>query len=192
MKQMALALVLGALLCACTAEGVSAGSAEGYTLSLSALDAEDKGEELVLLIRAEDGRAAAAMIEGGASTLIEPAEAEALLADSAATLERDAPLAKGESAENPTSDRVSLRLPGVSIEADSREGGADRARVSLGFGKHQIQVDAHDGETNGNDRALVRISGADAKAAREFIEKQDGLSTEVRRQLLEKLGLGAS
>lgn len=184
MKRLVMALGALMLVTACTDQVEARSEAGLYTISLSARDGAENSEELVFLIRGEDGRAAAALIEGGASTVLAVAEAEALLADTADGLN---PSSAAE-ADPLKGDRVRLELPGVSISADSSEDGkADRARVSVGVGKHRIEVDARDGD--GAEQALVRIAGADAAAARKFIAEQEELSAEVRRHFYETLGL---
>lgn len=154
----------------------------------------EQGEEIVLIVRGNDGRETAALIEGGASSIIESAAAQALLREAVDTVERHAPSAeeKAEAEAAPAKEgavvreRVRVRLPGLSIEADKNEGESGRTKVAVGFGPSQVEVQAVDGAEHGV--ALVRLRG-DAKMVRDFLQDQEGLSPEVRTQMLQALGL---
>lgn len=168
-------LIAAAALGACEAqvngERIKLGEGGPYVLSIAA-----RGEgESVILLRGPDGKAAAALVEGGASSLLTEGEAQALFAEAA-------PNAAIEGGE-----RVDVKLPGLQITAvDDAGAGEERARVSIGFGKSRIEVDAQAGS---EERAILRISGMDAAAARDFLREQDEFSEEIKAAMLAELGL---
>jgi len=184
MKRMAVALGALMVLAACEAEVDAAARSPGREpYALTILAGDERGEEQrVMLIEANDGRAAAVMIEGGASVLLSEDEAKGLLSE-AALSPTPAEAANGSQ----QAERFELRLPGLSISASSSETGEDQARVSVGFGASRVEIDARDAD--GTARAVVRIAGADADDARKFIEEQAEITPETRAELYERLGL---
>lgn len=154
--------------------GAGASPGEGYTLEVRAGDAEQ-----TYVVTAPDGRVVAARASGGASMLLDGEVARALGAAQ--------PLSGAE-----TPEVFALRMPGVniSISADADNPDSDSARVSIDAGGHSVLVDADEGGPgDADDRAHVRINGASAETAREFVVKADELSPEVQARMLAALGL---
>jgi hypothetical protein len=82
-----------------------------------------------------------------------------------------------------------VRAGGFSLSISASDAGpaADIARIELNAGGSSVLIDA--GDDASRKRALVRIGGADAEAARNFIEEADGLSAETKARMLRALGL---
>ncbi|MBI1186080.1 MAG: hypothetical protein GC206_01840 [Alphaproteobacteria bacterium] len=148
-----------------------AASESGYTLDVFAREAEK-----IYMVRAADGRAAAARVADGASALMDAADAQGLMPQALV-------------GEAPGDARISIQAPGFSmqINADETAGEDGRARVDINAGGHRVFVDA-EGEGDAG-RAVVHIAGADADAARNFIDEADGLSAETRAGMRAALGL---
>lgn len=174
------ALVLG--LAACDADvrapvdGEQA-AAGGYTIEIRATDVEQ-----TYLITAPDGRTIGARAAEGASALMDTTRAQALAAD---------PLPQSEE----TMEVLSLRVPGFDLSIGANEENAEgehgQVRLSLGGTDGQrVEVNANEGGPgDADDRAHVRITGADEAAVREFITGQDELSPSVQAQMLAELGV---
>ncbi len=173
-------IVAAALVCACAPEGSLEGApaGESYTLEIRASETDQ-----TYLITAPDGRVVGARAAEGASALMNSERARALIDDPPSM---DVP-----------PEVLSLRVPGFDLRINAEEGGADgesgRVALSIGAEGQQIVVNAEEGAPGDADnRAYVRISGADEDAVREFVEDADGLSTEVRAEMLAGLGLAAT
>jgi len=92
--------------------------------------------------------------------------------------------------------RVAIQLPGfdLRVAADDDtdgDGDGDHGRVNLSIGgQQQVVVHADEGGPgDADDRAFVRITGADKDSARDFINDAEELSAEVKTQMLTELGL---
>lgn len=151
--------------------------AGGYTMEIRAGELEQ-----TYLITTPDGRTVGARAAEGASALMDATRAQALAAE---------PPPQGEDLP----EQVSIRLPGfemrVSGAEDNSEGDNGQVRISVGGenGQH-VTVNADEGGPgDADDRAYVRITGADADAVRDFIAEQEELSADVKTQLLAELGL---
>jgi hypothetical protein len=160
-----------------TGEGEQAASQAGYTLEIRASEIEQ-----TYVVTAPDGRVVAARAAEGASALMDSARARALAGETQP---------QGE----PVPEVMSLRVPGFEMSIGATEEGADgeRGRVALSIGGsdgQRIEVDANEGGPGGaDDRAHVRITGADEEAVRQFISRADELSPAVQAQMLAELGL---
>ncbi len=173
------ALALGAAACgdATTSEGGQAEAAtDTYTMEIRAGELEQS-----YVVIAPDGRVVGARASGGASALMADARAQALAGS---------PPPEGE--ELP--EVMALRLPGFSMSIsgtdDSGEGENGRVNLSIGADGQRITVYADEGGPGeADDRAYVRITGADANAVREFIDEAEELSPEVKTEMRTALGL---
>lgn len=179
MRWMIAVLALGLAACdrsVSSSDGAQA-EADGYTMEIRAGEVEQ-----TYLITTPDGRTVGARAAEGASALMDSARAQALIAEPPPQNE-DLP------------ERVAIRLPGfemtVSGEDDggSEENGQVRLNIGGGDGE-QVTVHADEGGPGeADDRAYVRITGADEDSVREFISNAEELSPEVKTQLLAELGL---
>lgn len=154
----------------------TAGAAGGYTMEIRA-----SGIEQTYLITTPEGRTVGARAAEGASALMDENRAQALIAD---------PPPQGE--EMP--EVMSMRFPGFSLsisgEEDQGEGENGRVNISMGGEGQNITVRADEGGPGeADDRAWVRITGADEEAVREFINEQEELSAEVKAEMFTALGL---
>lgn len=172
---------LAALAAACSAEvgENSVAPGESYTLEVRAA-----GGEQTYLVIAPDGRVVGARAAEGASALMDAERARAFAAD---------PPAQGETPP----EVMSLRLPGLDmqINADEDDANGDNGRVALSLGREgqNIVVNADEGGPGeADDRAYVRITGADRDAARDFINDAEELSADVKAQMLAALGIAAT
>jgi hypothetical protein len=157
-------------------DGGDAASGEGYTLEVRAT-----GAEQTYLVTAPDGRVVGARAAEGASALMNSDRARALAGD---------PPPQGD----PPPEVMSLRFPGVDMQISAEESGADgdsgRANVSIGAGGHNIVVHADEGGPGeADDRAYVRITGADEGTVRDFISDAEELSPQVKAEMFAELGL---
>lgn len=173
--------VLALALAACdpsvdTKSGEEAAAPEGYTMVIRATAGEQ-----TYLITAPDGRTVGARAAEGASALMESSRAQSLIGEPAPRMEE-------------VPEVMALRLPGfeMSIGGTEGEAGEDSGQVklSIGDGAQRVEVNADEGGPGeADDRAFVRITGADEEAVREFIAEADELSPDVRTQMLAGLGL---
>jgi len=157
-------------------KGEPSAAAEGYTLEIRASELEQ-----TFLVTAPDGRVVGARAAEGASALMDADRARAMFADP-------------PPAQDAAPEVMSLRVPGFEMSVGANEEGAEgdhgQVRIAFGDGAQRIEVNANDGGPGENDdRAFVRITGADAEAVREFIAEADQLSPEVQAQMLTELGL---
>lgn len=154
-----------------------AGGEGGYTLEIRASPAEQ-----TYLIYAPDGEVVGGRSSGGASALLDADGVRALASEPAA-------------AESDAVEVMSLRLPGFSMSVggtdEDADGGNGRVALSIGGAEgHNIEVNASEGGPGeGDDRAFVRITGADEAAVRRFIVEADELSPSVQAQMLAALGM---
>ncbi len=154
-------------------------TASGYTMEIRA-----SGADQTYLITAPDGRVVGARAAEGASALMDATRAAALVADPPQFAE-----AEREGGE------VSIRLPGFSLSASGDEENPDgeqgRVAISVGGdrGEHVTVHADEGGPGEADDRAYVRITGADEEAVRSFIDEADHLSPEVKAQMRSALAL---
>lgn len=173
---------LAALAAACSADintGDSAAPGQSYTLEVRATSGEQ-----TYLITAPDGRVVGARAAEGASALMNGDRARALAGD---------PPPQGEAPP----EVMSLRLPGVNMqinaEPDDTKGDNGRVALSVGAEGRNIVVHADEGGPGeADDRAYVRITGADEAAVRDFVQDAEELSPQVRAAMLAELGLSAA
>lgn len=171
---------LAALLAACSGDITVDGDAapdESYTLEVRATE----GEQTYLVIR-PDGRVVGARAAEGASALMNGDRARELAGD---------PPPQGETPP----EVMSLRFPGVDLQinADEGEGETGRANVSINAGEHSVVVHADEGGPGeSDDRAYVRITGADEDAVRDFVNDAEELSPQVKTEMLAELGIAAT
>lgn len=174
---------LAAFAAACSAdvnEGRATPAAGGYTLEVRATAGEQ-----TYLVTAPDGRVVAARAAEGASALMDADRALALAGD---------PPPEGETPP----EVMSMRLPGFEMQINAEEDGAagENGRVALSIGGGEgtnIVVNADEGGPgDADDRAYVRITGADEEAVRDFIQDAEELSPEVKTQMLAELGIDAA
>ncbi len=174
---MVAALALGVAACGEAAtDGTSQAAGDTYTMEIRASELEQS-----YVIIAPDGRVVGARASGDASALMAENRAQALAG---------APPPEGE--ELP--EVMSLRLPGFSMSVAGKEDGGEdeNGRVNLSFGAEGQNVTVYadeGGPGEADDRAYVRITGADAESVREFIAEAEELSPEVKQQMLTALGL---
>jgi hypothetical protein len=172
---------LAALAAACSADVNVDGDAapgESYTLEVRATE----GEQTYLVI-APDGRVVGARAAEGASALMNGDRARELAGD---------PPPQGETPP----EVMSLRFPGVDLQInaegdEAKENG--RANVSINAGDHSVVVNADEGGPGeADDRAYVRITGADEDAVRGFINDAEELSPQVKTEMLAELGISGT
>lgn len=175
---------LAALAAACSAEvngpGIDAGGG-GYTMEIRTTQGEQ-----TYLITTPDGRVVGARAAEGASALMDSQRALALAGD---------PPPEGEAPP----EVMSMRVPGfeVKVNADEDSGGGDgNARVAVSMGGSEgmnVVVNANEGGPgDADDRATVRITGANEEAVRDFIQDAEELSPEVKTQMFAELGIDAA
>ncbi|MBL8531695.1 MAG: hypothetical protein JNK94_08170 [Hyphomonadaceae bacterium] len=157
-------------------KGADGAPASGYTLEVRA----DPGQQ-TYLITTPEGRTVGARAAEGASMMMDERRASALFAD---------PPSFAASAP----EVMALRLPGfdlsIGAEEENAEGDNGRVHLSLGRAGQGVQVFADEGGPGDeDDRAYVRISGADEATVRDFISDADKLSADVRAEMLAALGL---
>lgn len=163
-----LAIVIGMALsvAACDGAGGDGAKADGWSVQMRA-----SGDDQVFLIAGPDGRQAAAQVSGGASSLM------------------DATAAKAQFAGGPETPTPPLDSPDVSIKAPGFEMKVQEGETEDG-GQVEMRLGGMNLSVNGADnQALVSIEGADARAARKFIDDADALSPEVKAALKEQVGL---
>lgn len=181
MRWMIVALALGAL-AACDGTNGEAGadgatpSTSGYTMEIRA----SSGEQTYIIV-APDGRTVGARAAEGASALMNAERAQALFADPPPEAGDDMP------------EVFAMRLPGFSMSVsgteDEGEGENGRVNLNIGGGGQNVIVRADEGGPGEeDDRAYVRITGADEDAVREFIDEQEDLSADVKAQMRSALG----
>ncbi|MBX9745410.1 MAG: hypothetical protein K2X34_00815 [Hyphomonadaceae bacterium] len=158
-------------------DGVDLGESGGYTIEVRASEAEQ-----TYLITDPEGRTVGARAAAGVSALIDEPRAQALAGEASPSNDEDAP------------EVMSLRVPGFEMTISGTEDDADgdngQVAMRIGGGRQNIVVHADErGPGDADDRAFVRITGADAEAVREFIAEADELSPSVQAQLLGELGL---
>jgi hypothetical protein len=168
-------------LAACDASVSSKGgdaAADGYTMEIRA----DASQQTYLIV-GPDGRTVGARAAEGASAVMDSARAQALVGDPPPRSGEDAP------------EVLSLRVPGFEMsvrgtdDGTTEENGQVQLSIGGGDGQHII-VDADEGGPGeADDRAYVRITGADEDAVRDFINDAEELSAEVKAQMLAELGL---
>jgi len=178
-----LLLALAFLCAACSRDATGpGGTAGGYKLEVRAAEAEQ-----IYLVTSPQGRVVAARASAGDSALLDAGEIRAL--ESAPETTTSTASTTTTTTSGGHDGNVSIHAPGVSIEAhgddDSDKGDA---HISLNWGGHGMQIDAHDNGGD-SDHAHVVITGADAKSARSFVMDAEHLSPEVRQQMLAQLGL---
>jgi len=162
------------------AENAAASAPHGYRMEIRAAN-----NEQIYLVTAPDGRVTAAHAGNGASALMDANSAQRLAA--VPTGASNAP------------EVVSMRFPGfdLHINANKDENGDvssdnnGQVQLSMGTGNGQrVEINANEGGPgDADDNAHVLVTGADADAARDFINDQDELSPEVKSQMLTAVGL---
>ena len=153
----------------------AAAASEGYTMVIRATAGEQ-----TYLITGPDGRTVGARAAEGASALMDASRAQSLIGEPPPRMEE-------------VPEVMSLRLPGFDMSVGGREGEREdsgQVKLSIGEGNQRVEVNADEGGPGeADDRAFVRISGADEEAVREFIADAEELAPEVRTQMLAGLGL---
>jgi hypothetical protein len=161
------------------AGGDAAAPAEGYTLELRATQGEQ-----TYLITAPDGRVVGARAAEGASALMDAERARAFAAD---------PPPPGQTPP----EVMSMRLPGFELQINAEEGDANdengRVALSIGADGQNVTVNADEGGPgDADDRAYIRITGADEATVRDFIDDAEELSAEVKAEMLAELDIRAA
>lgn len=149
----------------------------GYTLEVRATEGEQ-----TYLVTAPDGRVVGARAAEGASALMNNDRARALAGD---------PPPQGETPP----EVMSLRFPGLEmqINAEEGEGETGRANVSINADGQNIVVNADEGGPGeADDRAYVRITGANEDSVRNFINDAEELSADVKAEMFTALGISAA
>ncbi len=178
MRLFLLALAAPLMLAACDGSYTSAdngqGPAGGYTLEVRAVEGVQ-----TYIVTAPDGRQTAARTAEGASALLD-AEAVQGLGEMQALNDEAQP------------EVFAMRLPGVdiSVAADGDNPNSESATVRVNAGGRSVHVDADEGGPgDADDRANVRITGANESDARDFINDAEEISAEVKTQMLAAVGL---
>jgi hypothetical protein len=169
------------LAAACTGDVTVDGAAapgDGYILEVRATSGEQ-----TYLVTAPDGRVVGARAAEGASALMNGDRARALAGD---------PPPQGDTPP----EVMSLRLPGLDMQISAEGEGKEengRAAVSINAGDHSVVVHADEGGPGeADDRAFVRITGADQDAVRDFINDAEELSPQVKAEMLAELNIAAA
>ncbi|MDX2274988.1 MAG: hypothetical protein NW206_06010 [Hyphomonadaceae bacterium] len=168
---------LVALLGACSVEVDSAdGPAGGYEMQIAADETTQ-----IYLISGPDGVRTAARVEAGVSGVMDSNEARLALGEARAAAADAGPPSGNE--------RVRIDLPGFefSVAADENGAASERAQIKINAGGREVHVDASGEDEAG--RAVVRITGASADDARDFINEAEDLTPETKQQMLTELGL---
>jgi len=160
-----------------TVDGVELGEPGGYTIEVRASEVDQ-----TYLITTPDGRTIGARAADGASMLMDQPRAQALAAEPPPRNTEEVPQV------------MSLRVPGFEMTIGGTEDDANgehgQVSMRIGGGDQTVVVHADEGGPGeADDRAFVRITGADEQAVREFIAEADELSPTVQAQLLGELGL---
>lgn len=163
--------VLGA--CSVDVSTDAAGPAGAYELQIAANEATQ-----FYLVTGPDSRAAA-KVENGVSSLVDPNEARLALGEARAAAADLEPM--------PEDHNVNIKLPGFELAVSGHEEGQDRAQIAINAGGREVHVDASDGSRTG--QALVHVTGASESDARDFINEAEDLSAETKAQMLDALGL---
>ena len=185
MRWMIVALALGAAACdgaVTTSDGKQGAAPQGYTMEVRA-----NANQQTYLISAPDGRIVGAQSAEEASALMDTSRARTLMAEPPPRME-DVP------------NVMSLRLPGFDMSIGGEDNGEngdskddDHGQVHLSIGSvhgQHVEVRADEGGPGDeDDRAFVRITGANEEAVRDFLDDAEDLSPEVKRQMLAGLGL---
>lgn len=185
MKVILVALAAGAI-AACSPGAVKVDSKdEGATVSVRAgpqraagpyaMEVFAANDAQIYLVTGPEGKAAAARAAGGQSASMPVAEAQTLLAK----------LAPAAAVETEGGDKVSINLPFVNLKVQEGANGPGQANVSIEAGGNKIEVNAKDSE----DLAHVRVTGADADAARDFINEAEKLTPATKAEMKAALGL---
>jgi len=173
------ALTLAACEASVSSKGGEAAGADGYTMEVRA-----NAHQQTYLIVTPEGRTVGAQAAEGASALMDATRAQALFSE---------PPPRSSSEDVP--EVFSLRLPGFDMSVRGRDDDTTeengQVQLSIGGGNgQQITVDADEGGPGeADDRAYVRITGADEEAVRDFINDAEELSAEVKTQMLAELGI---
>ena len=182
MKSTMMASVLGAVLLGTVGLAGCSRQIENAVAELEAAPGEEwtmrvlgDDADRVFLVVGPDGKHVGARLKGGASTLLEDAEAMALIGKSSLV------------SEEPPPEKLSITTPGATIKIGAdEEGNGDRGRVQISAGGVDINVA---GDSTGGDSGEVAIQGVNATAAGKFIDDIEELSPEVKQKMREKLGL---
>ncbi len=180
MRKTAISFLFAAALAACDAPpdtdlAGGPGQGGGYTLEIRA----GEGEQ-TFLIAAPDGRTVGARSAEGASALMDAGRARALFDD--------------PPPQEEFSEVMGLRLPGFEMSVgggnEDEKGENGQVRLSMGGDGQTVVVNANEGGPGeADDRAYIRITGADEDAVRQFIIEADTLSPSVQAEMLAALGL---
>jgi hypothetical protein len=173
----ALASLLALTACDASTGSGNASAGGGYTLEIRAsTDAQ------TYIVVTPEGATVGARSAEGASALMDADRARALFDD---------PPPQGE-----TPQLVSVNIAGFNMSiggSEGEDGEQDRVNLSFGGDNQRVEIYADEGGPGeADDRAYVRISGADEDAVRGFIADAEDLSPEVRAQMLAALGLRPS
>ncbi|MBI1250806.1 MAG: hypothetical protein GC189_04970 [Alphaproteobacteria bacterium] len=172
-------VLAAAALAACTVEtsttttatsGEAAAPGEGYVIELLADD-----DVQTFRITNPEGVIAAAQVSAGASAMVPAQTVQALF--------------ETVSPGPPEDADVVLRAPGFNLQVSGEEGRDERAHVAINIAGKDILVDAQDHGPNGQERAVVRLSGVNAETARDFIDDAEDLSPDVKAELKAAAGL---
>lgn len=178
-----------------------------------AMYADDGADELLVVIRREDGRGSGLEGTGGDARVLEPGELGPVLrrirnmrrADGVSLVSIDADGAGSESvrivADGEKGESAFIQIGGDGLFIHAQDGeesfhmsfGGGKARVD-GTGDDRnrrgpaIDIHAHDGAGD-DDRAVVLLRHLDADAVRDFVNDIDDVSRATRREVLRQLGL---
>ncbi|MES1203483.1 MAG: hypothetical protein ABUS57_18760 [Pseudomonadota bacterium] len=176
------AAALVAIVSACGAQsGENKGAPQAAAAPSYTLDVFAREQEQIYLVSYSDGKVAAARSDGADhSEIIAPEEAHRLLDE------------RQQEFRSPEHQAVNVEVGGVKIAVsgsgdDNNGGKSGEAHIDVNAGGHGMTLDAQGDDENG--RARVHITGADAEAARKFINDAEHLSPDVKQQMLQELGL---
>ena len=187
MRWMIVALALGAAACegaTTTSDGKQDAAPAGYTMEVRA-----NANQQTYLISAPDGRVVGAQSAEQASALMDTSRARTLMAEPPPRMEE-------------VPNIMSLRVPGFDMSiggedngenGEGKDGDVDHGQVHLSIGSahgQHVEVRADEGGPGDeDDRAFVRITGANEEGVRDFLNDAEDLSPEVKTQMLAGLGL---
>ncbi|MFZ4122792.1 MAG: hypothetical protein ACOYKM_14160 [Caulobacterales bacterium] len=150
---------------------IEAQAANGYTLEVF----ESEGDHVYVVSHPQTGRQTAARAHAGVANLMDADEARTLLG------ERQSAMAV------PSQEVLNFSVPGFAfaVKADGSE--SENAQIALQIAGQSVNINAQGPDGAGS--AVVRITGADADSAREFITKADEIDPGVQQQMLDALQL---
>lgn len=146
-------------------------AANGYTLEVF----ESEGDHVYVVSHPQSGRQTAARSHEGVASLMDPDQARTLLGD------RQSAMAV------PAQEVLNFSIPGFAFAVKADGSDSENAQIALQIAGQSVNINAQGPDGAGS--AVVRITGADEEAARNFITQADEMDPGVQQQMLDALQL---